>query len=483
MNTVQRIVKNTGVLALSQVITSILGFFLLIYIARYLGEVGFGKYSFALSFTTLFTIIANLGLNLGLNNYIIRELARNKELTNEYLTNVSVIKLLLSFLTFGFIVLTINLMNYPRDTTYAVYLFGLYMILTSFALTFRSIFQAYERMEYDAAVGVIEYIILFSLVLVVIFSGYGLIELAYVYIFAGIVAVTLSFLIVLIKIAKPKPTIEFSLWKPLVIGSIPFALNALFAVLFFRIDTVMLSVLKDDAAVGIYNAAYNPLLALGVIPSVFIATLYPVMSRYFVSSKDSLETFTGLSSKYMAILGFPVAMGCFVLADRFIALFYAGQFSASIIAFQILAFFIPLRWVSSITGTLLTSINRQSLRTVSVGLSALFNIVLNAIMIPYLSYIGASIATVLSEVFLYFVFIYFINKHYKKLELHKHFVKPLAASLMMGGFMFYLKDANLFLLILLAGLMYFVMLALLRTFTQEDKNIFKQVVKGARKND
>ena len=473
MNTVQTIAKNTGALAISQVITSILGFVLLIYIARYLGEVGFGKYSFAVSFTALFIIFADLGIS----NLIIRELARNKNLTNEYLTNVSVIKLLLSFLAFGFIALTINLMDYPRNTTYAVYLFGIYMILTSFALTFQSVFQAYERMEYTAVVMLIEKIILISLVLFVLFSGYGLIELGYVYIFAGIVAVTISFSIVLIKIAKPKLTIDFSLWKTLIIGSIPFALNALFGVLFFKIDTVMLSVLKGDAAVGIYNAAYVPLLALGVIPTVFIAALYPVMSRYFVSSKDSLEIFTSLSSKYMAIIGFPVAIGCFVLADRFIALFYAGQFSASIIAFQILAFFIPLRFVSSITGTLLTSINRQSIRTVSVGLSALFNIVLNAAMIPYLSYIGASIATVLSEVLLYFVFVYFITKHYKKLELHKHFTKPLVAALMMGGFVFYFKDFNLFLLIILAGLVYFVMLLILRTFTQEDKDIFKQVVK------
>jgi len=76
MNTIQTIAKNTGALAISNVITSILGFFLLIYLARYLGEVGFGKYSFALSFTTLFAIFANLGIN----NYIIREIARNKNL-------------------------------------------------------------------------------------------------------------------------------------------------------------------------------------------------------------------------------------------------------------------------------------------------------------------------------------------------------------------------------------------------------------------
>jgi O-antigen/teichoic acid export membrane protein len=474
MNTIKTIAKNTGVLAISQVITTILGFFLLIYIARYLGEVEFGKYSFAVSFTALFIIFADLGIS----NLIIRELARNKGLTSEYLTNVSIIKLILSFVAFGFIALTINLMDYPQDTTYAVYLFGVHMILTSFAQAFRAIFQAFEKMEYTAVVMILEQIILISLVLFILFSGYGLIELAYVYVFVGIVDVTLSFFIVLIKIAKPKPTINFSLWKTLVIGSIPFGLNALFGVLFFKIDTVMLSVFKGDAAVGIYNAAYVPLLALtGIIPYMVASALYPVMSRYFISSKDSLGVFTGLASKYMAIIGFPIGIGCFILADQFIALFYAGQFSASVIAFHILALFIPLRFVSSITGTLLTAINRQSLRTISVGFSALFNIVLNAAMIPYLSYIGASIATVLSEVFLYFVFIYFINKHYKKLGLHKHFIKPLIASLMMGGFVFYFKGVNLLLLIILASLVYFMILIMLKTFTQEDKDIFKQIVK------
>jgi hypothetical protein len=56
-------------------------------------------------------------------------------------------------------------------------------------------------------------------------------------------------------------------------------------------------------------------------------------------------------------------------------------------------------------------------------------------------------------------------------------MKPLVASLMMGGVVFYFKDANLFLVIILAVFVYFVMLVLLRTFTPEDKNIFKQVVK------
>ena len=472
MNTVQIIAKNTGVSGISQIISSILGFFLLIYIARYFGEVKFGKYSFAISFTALFIVFADIGIS----GLITREIARNKELTSKYLTNISAIKLILSFLTFGLIILTINLMNYPQDTTYAVYLFGIYMILTSFTQMFGAIFQAFERMEYNATVIVARQIVLFLVALYVLFSGHGLIVLGYVYIFSEIICVTLSLIIVLLKIAKLKLIIDFSLWKKLIIESIPFSLNALFAMLFFKIDTVMLSVFKDDFAVGIYNAAYTPLLALNAIPAIFVSAIYPVMSRYFISSKDSLKIFTVLTSRYMAIIGFPISIGCFILADQFIKLFYGNQYSDSVVAFQILALFIPLRFVSSITGTLLTSINKQGIRAVSVGFSAFFNIILNLVMIPYLSYIGASIATVLSELFLYFIFIYFINRQYKRLELHKYFIKPIIASLIMGGFVFCFIKINLFLLITLSGLVYFMLLFLLKTFTQEDKNVLKQVV-------
>lgn len=473
MDTFQRIIKNVGMLFFSQVLNSVLGFILLIFIARNLGEVEFGKYSFALSFTGLFVIFADIGIN----DFIIRKIARNKELINEYFINASIIKLILSLITFCFIMLIIKLMNYPVDTTLAVYIFGIYTILTSFAMMFRSIFIAFEKVEYHATIMIIEKAILLSLALFVLFSGYGLIELGYIYIFVGIVNVILSLSTVLIKFAKLKPIINFLLCKALIIDSIPFGLNLLFGLLFFKIDTVMLSILKGDASVGIYNSAYKPLLSLCIIPTAVIAAIYPVMSRYFMSSKDSLETLTHLSFKYMAIIGFPIAVGCIVFANKFITLFYNSQYSSAVPAFQILSIFIPLRFLNSISGTFLTSINKQGIRTTNVGISSLFNILLNALMIPYLSFIGASIATVFSEIFLFLIFIYFINKYYKKLKLHKYFLKPIAASFLMGVVLLHSGIENLLILVVSGGAFYFTILLLLRTFTRMDKEILQKLIK------
>lgn len=474
MSVIRTIFKNTLVTGIAQIFTSILGFFLLIYIARYLGDAEFGKYSFAMSFTLLFIIFQDLGIS----NFIVREISRKKELANDYLTSALEIKIITSFFVFGLIYLTINVLDYPEDTKYVVYLFAIYTILIFFAETFKSVFQAFEKMEYTAFVTISEKTVLFLLVFYVLFSGYGLIEIAYVYIFTGILSIFLSYCISFLKVTKPKIAIDFVLWKPLIVGSIPFGLNTLFGMMFFKIDTVMLSIFQDDAAVGIYNAAYIPLLAMiSIISTMVVSSIYPVMSKYFISHNKSLRNITVLSSKYMAIIGFPIFVGCFTLSEQFIELLYVDQYSESIIAFKILSLYIPLRLVSSITGTHLTSTNKQRFRTVSVGAGALLNIILNAIMIPFLSYIGASIATVLSEVFLYFVFIYFINKDSEKLEFHKNFLKPILASLLMGGFVFYFRNVNLFLLIFLAIIVYFGVLVLLRTFNHEDMNILNQVVK------
>jgi len=48
LNTIQRIAKNTAVLTIAEIVTTIIGLFFIMYVARYLGAGGFGILSFAL---------------------------------------------------------------------------------------------------------------------------------------------------------------------------------------------------------------------------------------------------------------------------------------------------------------------------------------------------------------------------------------------------------------------------------------------------
>ena len=467
----QRAAKNISVTGFSNLLNSVFGFILIIYIARSLGENDFGIYNFALSFTALFAILADPGIS----SFMVREIARNKNLTDEYVTNVSLIKLLLSVIAFLLIVLVINALDYPNDTKMIVYIFGLYRVFITFSLTYKSIFQAFEKMELNAIVEISKQIILILLASFVIYSGYGLLELAYVYVFVGILDITLSHFILRSKIKYINSKINISLCKTIVLKSLPFGFNGLFAVIFFKIDVVMLSYFQNDFAVGIYSAAYVPLLALATMLSYTVTSaIYPLMSRYHVGSPNSLYRVVSLSLKFALIIGIPVFIGCVFLSEQIIHLFYNNQYSESMIVFALLALFVPFRLVNGITGTLLTSINQQYSRTSAVALSATINILLNAILIPYMSYMGAAIATVISEFSLFLIFSHLCNYHNQNISIKSKSIRPIIASLIMGLFIVIFSNMNVFLSIILSIIIYFIVLVLLGTFTQDDKNTLKR---------
>ncbi|NQE54071.1 hypothetical protein C5S29_10810 [ANME-1 cluster archaeon GoMg3.2] len=475
MNTVQRITKNTAALFAAQAVTAVLGLVLSILIARTLGPFEFGKYSFALAFTAIFAIFSDLGYN----TLLIREIARDKSQASKYLNNVISMRALLSLVIFALIVITINVLGYPADTKNVVYLFGVYTLLMSFANIFRVTFRAFEKMEYEAGITIFLSILRVSLGLLVLFLGYGLIELALVFLFSGVFDVLLSFLICERKFVKPKIELDSHFWKSTIKMALPLSMSSIFGLIYVRIDTVMLSILKGAAVVGWYNAAYTLVLGFMPIPSLFLNAIFPLMSRYFVSSKGSLKVAYEKASKFLLILGFPLAVGITLLADRIIILFYGQQFYPSIIALQILAWDILLRFLFAPTGTVLVSTNKQNQMATIAGMGALLNVILNLILIPHLSYVGAAIATIITEIFVLGVFFYLVAKQLHTLFLHKLVVKPLIASLVMGLFIYSFGNTmNLFLIIILSIILYFVVLYLIGGFSKDDIDLVRQVFKG-----
>ena len=473
MNEVQRIVKNISVTGLAQVLTSLMAFVLFIYLARILGEADFGKYSFSISLTTLLATLTDLGVN----QLLVREIARDKDLSENYINNAIILTMPLGVITLTIVPLISWLLSLSKEMTILLYLFGFYNVLLTISGTYLSLFQAWERMEYVAIFQIIERSVTVTLGLAVLFMGYGVFAVALVYVAAGVLDILIAASISFKRFVRPSFKFDPALQWRLLVEGLPFGLNSLFAMFFFKIDTVLLGILRDDVAVGIYNAAYNPLLNLSMIIAGMVSSaVYPVMSRQFTNGGDILENFTMVSSKYLSIISFPIATGCLILADRFISLFYGGGYTASIIAFQILSLFIPIRLVSTITGTLLSSINRQGFRMLSVGLSATLNIILNIILIPLYSYIGASIATVMSELFLYMLFLHYIGRYYKPVNVNSTFKKPAIASVIMGVAVHLMKDLNLLIMILLASCIYLGVLILIRTFDEKDKMILMKLM-------
>ncbi|MCE7698068.1 MAG: flippase, partial [Methanobacterium paludis] len=389
MNQIQKIAKNASFLLIGYVISYIIGFFTLIYTAKYLGAENFGILSLALAFTGIFVFSVDLGLNI----LIVREVSRDKSLTNKYTANTVAIKLVSSFLTFGLVFLIVTILGYSQKVIDVIYLIFLYTCLISFSGIFNAIFQAHEKMEYQSISTILTGVLTLSGVLVVIYFKLDVISFAILYSIVSLVILIYSFLIYSWKVVSPKIEIDLSFWKPTLKESWPFGITNLFVTIFYSIDSVILSVMVSITVVGWYNAAYNLINALLVIPTVLNIVIFPVMSQFYQTSKDSLRIASEKYFKYMSLLGIPLGVGTTLLADKIILLIFGTQYTPSIIALQILVWSTVFIFMSGSFARLLEASNKQVTLTKITAICVVINIVLNIILIPKFSYIAASAIT------------------------------------------------------------------------------------------
>lgn len=472
MNALKTIAKNTGVLTLMNILTIGLAMIFTIAIARFFGDVEFGKYSFAVAFTSLFAVI----IDLGFNQLIIKDVARDNTLAQKYLTNIFFIKFLLSIIFFGLIVAVVNLMHYPSDTKLLVYVLGISAILTSFGGLYRAIFHGFEKMEYNLFLTIFEKIFVISIGLALLFLGYDLIHVVLVYPLGGIINVVLCQIVTHNKFTKLDFKIDFIFCKQSIKNVIPFSFGLVFVIIFDKVDMVMISMMVGDAPVGWYNAAYMVIAGLQVFPGILYSAIYPTLSKFYASSEKSLINIYAELFRYIYIFVFPIGIGTTLLSDKIILVIYGNQFINSIIALQILIWWFVCGSLAWFMGVVLQSMNKQNVVAFSMGLCAFTNIALNIILIPKMSFIGASITTVFTNIIAFIMLFYFTSKYLHKLSLLKILAKPTIAGIIMGIFIYFYIGYNLLVIILIACVIYFILLLLLKELSVKDIELIAKIV-------
>lgn len=460
---------------ISQAIVIFFGFFYYIYTARYLGAEGFGILSFAIALIGIFHLLADIGLK----TLTTREVSRDKSLAGKYIGNISVLKVILVAVTFVLVVTTVKFLGYPEQTIKVVCIITASFLLKSFTEMFNSVFQAFEKMEYISIGKLIDSILMLAGALVAIELNLEIIPFVTIYLFTNTIVLIYSSLTCLQNFVVPQIEIDLSFWKQMIRESLPFWLTSVFIIIYFRIDIVMLSVMKGDIVVGWYAAPYRLIDALGLLPGVLMTAIYPVFSKFHVNSKESLNLAFNKSFKVLIIIAIPIGIGTTLLAKEIILLIYGNEYLPSVIALKILVWASVLSFINFTPATLLNSTNRQKNLMTFTCIGTAFNIVFNFLLIPTLSYRGAGIATVITEIILGLLMIYEINKFQKKSlsNLHITIAKSLLSALVMGAFVLTFKSYNLLLLIPSAAIVYFIMLLSTKTFEKDELNIINQALR------
>ena len=475
MDAATTIGKNTLVLFVSQIASMGLGFFYLIFSARYLGPDLFGLLTFALAFTGIFGLL----LDLGLNSLATREIARDKSRANDYLSDITFIKLIMAVVTFGLIAVAAHILGYSGEAITVIYLLTLSTIFAAFTASFYAIFQSFEKMEYQSAGAILSSLLLLAGAVVLIARSAGVVAFAAIYVISNALVFGYSFFICARKFHLLKVEVHLDFWGPTIRQALPFGLSGAFITIYFWIDSLMLSLIQGNQAVGWYNAGYRLVFSLLFIPAVFNAAVFPAMSRFHISSRDSLQLTWKKYLRLMLILSIPIAVGTTLLAGRIIALTFGEGYAPSVVVLQLLIWSLVFIFANSPFFRLFESTNKQIVVTKITGLMVIVNVAINLVLIPRFSYVGASIATLITE-FIVVALAFSLARRdlyvLKKTELANVVLKIVGASVVMGLFIVYLQNLNLFLIIVSAGLLYFGMLYVVKGIEKEDIMLLKSIV-------
>ena len=455
--------------------TRLLPALLFIYIARKLGDEDFGKLSFAYSFAGICFIAADFGLS----TILIRNVSRQKELTREYVGNILALKIVLSFICISVIGLFVLFTDYPADIITLLVIFCGVMFFKALIDFYCAIFNAYERMDIEAFLKGTNHILLFLSGVTVLLVGYGLFGLANVFLIVYSISSIIGFYIVYVSIVKIRPSFDLRFWKYIFRESLPLALTVIFTVIYFKIDVVMLSLIRgNNSEIGWYSAAMRLVELIGVIPALVVSALFPIVSGLHRESIASLRKVYKTSFRYLVVIALPIAVGTLLLSEHLIYTIYGEGYLKTIPALKILSFALVFIFVNYILMNILVAVDRQMTNAIMAGTCVFVNIVLNMCLIPHYGYLGAGTATVITEIVLFALGLYYVSKYICKINIVSAVSKPLISVAIMGTFIVWATAKfNLAFVIVLSVLTYFTCLLLFRFFTKEDKVVFMHLIR------
>jgi O-antigen/teichoic acid export membrane protein len=477
----RRLITNTGYLVFGDALSSVLQFVFVLFMGKAFGEAGVGKYSFALSFVMVFVVFADLGIG----TYLIREVSRNKQ-NRTIVARALIVRLIATgFFCFLLLLFIWALQDiFTGEKILLISLIAVYQIFFGIADIFVAEFKGHEKMGYAAALSLFLKVIVVGLGIALIFFGFSLTRVLSVLPVGAFIYLILTLVLSMYKFGIPPLTFKagkelVSLFKDI----LPFGITIVLMELLGRQEILILSFLKGDSAAGIYTIGLKIATFILGFAILIQVSILPTLSTYFLKSKERLVEVSCKILKYLLIAGLPVSFAFFCLAERIIGFLYKDLFYESIIVLKITGWLVSLGLVLALFSSLLTAINRQGFKAYTAGISLSLSLILNIILVPHFSYIGAAIVRLTVEFNALLLYVYFTWRFLAYIPIIQYAFKPLVASSFMALFIYWANNINLLFVIPLAALTYLISLTLIKGLRREDLTMIKRAVFGDDKQE
>ncbi|MFX1495489.1 MAG: flippase [Promethearchaeota archaeon] len=481
MKTLKTFIKNFTSLVLSRIFQQGLHVIFIALLARYLGAEGFGIFAFCLSVVTLFCIFVNFGLN----TLLVREIAKYKERASELIGKALFIKITFALVMIAGISVYAYFAHMEKIFFFLLLIISCYSFVDSMTDILNSCFRAYERMELEAFLSMFGSFFYVAGGIAAIWLKVSLIRIVIV---LGI-SYVLKFIFGIMLFFRRFPDCRhfgrnFRFDWPLLKMASVFALVGGIGVIFGHTDKLMLGALCGYGSVGWYAATNKLLMTFFIIPSLFVAAIFPVFSRLHQDAIEKLKIAYVNSFYSLLTLGVIVGIISFMFSDLIIGLMYGKGFDQSILILKVMAFYLIWQFPNYVNGQMMVSINKERLFSMVYGFFTVLNIILNYILIIRFGFMGACYATIFATGLGFVFYTCYIHRHLSIALDYMKLVKLTVSALCLVGILLLALRMGIHFvwsIFVIAPVIYFSLVLIFRIFPRETLLMLFQCFSFSRK--
>lgn len=388
------ILANTAVQVVGEVVSKAASLAFFAVMAREFGKEGFGEYTFALSLVVLFTVFAGFGTDTVLT----RAVAQRREDLPPLFWGSIWLKLALGSLAVAGAVAVAVVGGYPPRVQVAIAVLGVASLADLVAKTLFATFLAYDDMRPVAKSVVLQRTLTAVVGVAAMVLGAGLVPVSFIYLLGSVAAVAYAGRELYRRDVRPRRSVSMTQARAILVTAVPLGISAIFTTVLFRIDAAMLSGFKDEAAVGLYGAAYRVLESTLFLTYAMTAAAVPTLSRLRRGTTPSVGSVFAFGLKVTTLSLMPIGAAFLLFPEPLLRLLFGGEYVEAASALRWLGGAAVFYGITYFAMNTVVAQGRQGVIPWVTGGLMLMNVLLNLVLIPRYSFDGAAAVTAATEV-------------------------------------------------------------------------------------
>lgn len=375
---VERVARNVAWLFFSQAFTWVLAAVLAVALPRALGPAAVGRLFFAQSLWEAASVITAFGTTMLVTKAVARSRVSASTIVGEsVVTRVALLTVAWPLIV-GFLVLA----GYEGQVIEVAAVIGLATSFKAVTGPAKAALRGLEQMRLISLIDIGNKTVLVVAVLTMIAVDGGVVLVAVAWVCSGAVSMVAS-VIGARRVSPARFWAPVSAIGPTMSAGLVYVLVEGSRTIYQQVDTVVISLLVDDATVGWYGSADQIFQTMFFVPTVVLAAVFPLLARLPGRPEREVDRVLGDGLTLSLVVAAPIGLGLVAVGPQLSDLLFGPEFGPTGTALSVFGIALIPTYLSTFLGTAAVAIDRQAIWPPLMIGAAVATIGLDVLLVPW----------------------------------------------------------------------------------------------------